>query len=170
MNTMRANTVGAVAEMSPALGAAPAVPAAVTTAAVVPPPNLAFRASKFELKPALSPTRRARNATNVPNVAMIQKAFCQRNVVFRPAIRMAVTRTIIDTPPRKTHSFFVWKLVPHSTSVELSNRTPSDTRMGPRAKTGKNRAQNVAPIIADSAAAKLLTIASGGARIRLTQT
>ena len=39
--------------------------------------------------------------------------------------------------PTKIHSLFVWKLVPHSISVWLSNVMPSVTRIGPSAKTGK---------------------------------
>ena len=60
--------------------------------------------------------------------------------------------------------------MPHSTIVGLSKKTPSATRTGPSAKTGKKRAQKVAPIIAESDAAKFEIIASGGDRIRLTHT
>ena len=122
------------------------------------------------MKPAVFPSSSAAKATNVPSMAMIQNAFCQRKVVFTPAIRIAVISTIIDRPPTKIHSFFVWKFVPHSTIVGLSKKTPSATRTGPSAKTGKKRAQKVAPIIAESDAAKFEIIASGGDRIRLTQT
>ena len=116
------------------------------------------------------PSSSAAKATKVPSIAMIQNTFCQRKVVFTPASRIAVISTIIDRPPTKIHSFFVWKFVPHSTIVVLSKKTPSATRTGPSAKTGKNRAQKVAPIIAESDAAKFEIIASGGDRIRLTQT
>ena len=78
--------------------------------------------------------------------------------------------TIIASPPRKIQRLFVWKLLPQSTSVWLSKKTPRATRTGPSAKTGKNLAQNVAPIMADSAAAKFEIIASGGDRMRLTHT
>jgi len=40
----------------------------------------------------------------------------------------------------------------------------------PERALGKYLAQNVAPIIADNAAPKLDTVASGGDRMRLTQT
>ena len=64
----------------------------------------------------------------------------------------------------------VWKLLPHRISVSLWKKIPKVTRDGPRANTGKYRAQKVAPIIAENAAAKLETMASGGLRMRLTHT
>ena len=42
-----------------------------------------------------------------PTEAMIQKVFCQRNVVRVPAIRMAVISAIMAKPPRKIHQLFV---------------------------------------------------------------
>ncbi len=148
----------------------PAVPAAVMMESVVPPPKSALSALKFAVKSAVLPTRKAMNATNVPTVAMIQNVFCQRNVVLIPEIRIRVMTMIIASPPRKIHRLSVWKLVPQSTIVWLSNSTPRPTRTGPSAKTGKNRAQKVAPIMADNAAAKFEIMASGGERMRLTQT
>jgi len=80
---------------------------------------------------------------------------------------MSSTMTIA---PRKIHQFFVWKLFPQRTSVLLLKKMPRVTRIGPRAKTGKYLAQNVAPIMAEKAAPKFDTVASGGFRMRLTHT
>src|SRR2546426_692 len=109
-------------------------------------------------------------ARKVPTEAITQNQFCHRRVGLVPAIRIAVISTIIANPPMNTHNWWVWKLVPHRTSVVLSKKIPSVTRVGPRANTGKYRAQNVAPIIAEKAAPKFDTVASGGERIRLTHT
>ncbi len=76
----------------------------------------------------------------------------------------------MNRPPAKIQAGSVWNFVPTSIRPWLSNVTPSVTRIGPSAKTGKYRAQKVAPIIAERAAPKLLTRASGGERMRLTQT
>ena len=73
-------------------------------------------------------------------------------------------------PPMKIHRLSSWKRVPQSTRLWLSKKTPRVTRVGPRANTGKYRAQKVAPIMAEKAAPKFETVASGGVRMRLTQT
>ena len=101
---------------------------------------------------------------------MIQNAFCQRKVVRVPAMRTIVIRATIEKPPTKVQTLSVWKFVPHSVSTGMSSIAPRLVRTGPSAATAKNLAQNVAPIMAESAAPKLLISASGGLRIRLTQT
>ena len=104
-------------------------------------------------------------------MAMIQKTFCQRKVVFTPAIRIDVISTIIDRPPTKIHSFFGLEVrAPFDHRGVVEEDAERRRGSGPSAKTGKNRAQKVAPIIAESAAPKLEIMASGGDRIRLTQT
>ncbi len=60
--------------------------------------------------------------------------------------------------------------VPAVTRAWLLKIVPSVTSTGPTANTGKYRAQNVAPMIAEKAAPKLETSAAGGLRMRLTQT
>src|SRR5438093_505337 len=97
----------------------------------------------------------------VPREATIQNTFCQRNVVFVPAIRIRVMTTIIESAPQKIHQFSVWNRPPQSTSALLLKKIPSVTSVGPSVKTGKYRAQNVAPIMAEKVAAKFDTVASG---------
>src|SRR5262249_39863279 len=110
------------------------------------------------------------NARKVPAEAMIQKMFCQRSVILVPAISSAVISTIMNRPPRKIHVWSAWNLSPHVIKLLLWKTMPDRTSVGPSANTGKYRAQNVAPIMAENAAPKLDTVASGGDRIRLTQT
>ena len=76
----------------------------------------------------------------------------------------------MNRPPRKIHAWSVWNRSPQVIRSLLWKKMPNVTSVGPSANTGKYRAQNVAPIIAENAAPKLDTVASGGDRIRLTQT
>src|SRR2546425_6191839 len=116
------------------------------------------------------PNSSTTKAMKVPTEAITQNQFCHRRVGLVPAIRIAVISTIMANPPRNTHRSWVWKLLPHRISVLLLKKMPSVTSVGPRANTGKYRAQNVAPIIAEKAAPKFDTVARGGVRIRLTHT
>ena len=171
MNVITTKIAGMVAPRSDTSGAAPAL--APMTSVAVPPPNWALSALKCAWKSALLPNRRTRNARNVPTVAMMKNVFCQRNVDLVPAISTIVSRAIIAKPPRNTQtwcSFWSLKLWPQSIRVWLLVTAPIETSTGPSAETAKYRAQNVAPMSAERAAAKLLTTASGGDRIRLTQT
>src|SRR5260370_17464977 len=104
------------------------------------------------------------NARNVPAVAMIQKMFWKRNVTFVPKISSAVISRIMNRPPRKIQTLSVWNLLPQVIRSLLWKKMPKVTSVGPSAKTGKYRAQNVAPIMAENAAPKLDTVATGGAR------
>ncbi len=110
------------------------------------------------------------NARNVPAVAMIQKMFWKRNVTFVPKISSAVISRIMNRPPRKIQTLSVWNRLPQVIRSLLWKKMPKVTSVGPSANTGKYRAQNVAPIMAENAAPKLDTVASGGDRIRLTHT
>ena len=85
----------------------------------------------------LDANSRTMNAISVPALAMNQNVFCQRNVVFVPAIRIAVIHRIITKPPRKIQPLSVWMWVPAVISAWLWKIVPSVTRTGPSAKTGK---------------------------------
>src|SRR5258706_10431364 len=110
------------------------------------------------------------NARNVPAVAMIQKMFWKRSVTFVPRISNAVISRIMNRPPRKIQTLSVWNRLPQVIRSLLWKKIPNVTSVGPSANTGKYRAQNVAPIIAENAAPKLDTVASGGGRKRAAHT
>ena len=170
MNVITTKTAGNVIDMSPRSGLIPRTLAASMTAAIVPPPWAVLTALKFVWKSVAPPRSRTANARNVPTDAMIQKTFCQRKVVRVPAMSTSVRSRIIEKPPMNVQTLSVWNRVPHSVSTGMLNSTPRLERTGPSARTAKYRAQNVAPIRAESAAPKLETRASGGDRMRLTQT
>ena len=138
MNVMTTKMAGIVWLRSVTSEVAPAL--SPITSAAVPPPNFALKALKWDWKSALFPNRRTTKATSVPTIAITKKMFCQRKVVFVPAMRIAVMSAIIEKPPRKTHSwwsFWSLKLRPHSTSVWLPVTAPIETRTGPSAETAK---------------------------------
>ncbi len=82
------NRVGSVALMLPRSGAAWAPPPAAITFCAVPPPKLLFSVLKLETNPPLLAKARTMNATTIPNIAIRNAPFCQRNVDFVPRIRM----------------------------------------------------------------------------------
>src|SRR5438270_837517 len=108
--------------------------------------------------------------SRVQSDAIVQKMFWTRNVRFVPAIRIAVMARIITKPNTKIQPLSDCTWVPQLISVWLSNTVPSVTSTGPSANTGKYRAQNVAPMMAEKAAPRFETKAAGGDRIRLTHT
>src|SRR5437667_1137726 len=116
----------------------------------------------------------ARNARNVPRVAIIQQTFCTRNDVFVPA-DIAIARMTINRSPRpNVHHWPVASLpltaLPALISALFCVTAPSTANAGPSASTAKERAQKAAPRKADTAAAKLLNTATEGCKIRLIHT
>src|SRR5258708_39438388 len=105
-------------------------------------------------------------AREVAADAMIEKMFCQRSVTFVPKISSGVISRIMNRPPRKIQTWSVWNRFPQVIRSLLWKKMPKVTSVGPSANTGKYLAQNVAPIMAENAAPKLETVASGGGRSR----
>ena len=137
MNVITMKIAGSVIDGSPRSGVIPWTPAVEMTCAIVPPPLAVFTASKLVWKSDVEPRSRTTKARNVPADAMIQNTFCQRNVVLVPAMRTAVRRTIIESPPMNVHSLSVWNRVPHSVSVGMPSSAPRLVNTGPRARTAK---------------------------------
>ena len=134
MKVMITKTDGSVAFMLPASGPDPGVtPALVMRAEAVGLPYVALTELKLFTKSVWLPKTSTMKARNVPAEAMIQKAFCQRKVVRRPATRMAPIRTTMTMAPTKTQWVSVWKLLPQSIRVWLLKVMPRVARIGPSA-------------------------------------
>src|SRR5258708_34545026 len=88
---------------------------------------------------------------------------------------MATARIMMSANPRPNVHHWPTALVPLTALPALIRplllvTAPSTASVGPTARTAKERAQKAAPIMAETAAERLLKAATAGRRMRLIQT
>ena len=164
------NRAGSVALMLPRCGAACWACAEAITSLTVPPPKLLFSVLKLWVNPPLVAKASTMNVTIIPNIAIRNAPFCQRNVDLVPRMRMRVCSATITRAPATIQAWLVSNELPQLISVWLCARLPPATSAGPRAKIEKNFAKYAAPSRPPMIMHRLEISASGGLRMRLTHT
>src|SRR5580704_7780728 len=164
------NKVGTVALTLPRFGPTCWALAPEMTWATVPPPKLWFSLSKWESKPLRLATASAMKATTMPTMAIRNAPFCQRNVALVPKARITVCSRTMNSAAQIIQAWLVSNEDPQLIQVLLCARLPPATSAGPSANTEKNLAKYAAPSRPPMIMHRLEISASGGDRIRLTQT